>query len=70
MFNNFVFCVPVRVHHGSLAKARNNVTRAPTRTRRSSRRRNPMLSFALWLSLDPVQIFGARPGSNRQGRTR
>jgi hypothetical protein len=70
MFNNFVFCVPVSVHHGSLASARNRARIAPSRTRRSSRRRNPIFSFALWLSQSPIQMFRARPGSDRQGRTR
>ncbi len=61
MLNNFEFVVPVRVHHGSLARARNNVTTAPARTSRSSRRRNPVCSFALWVR---AKVVPARAGSS------
>ncbi len=61
MLNNFVLVVPDKVHHGSLARARNNAKTAPSSTRMSSLRRNPMVSFELRLSLTPVQTPDTAP---------
>src|SRR5713101_8320019 len=61
MLNNFALVVPDKVHHGSLARDRNSAKRAPSSTRRSSLRRNPMVSFELRLSLTPVQTRETAP---------
>jgi len=36
---------PLRVHHGSLPRATNNATRAPSRRRMSTLRKNPNFSL-------------------------